>query len=174
MLALNMYTSEYDGWLLSGYADKNWDKPWWVILGRYASSNQNLPNRSPSNPEFQQLYKLFICPSAPPPISNYEYTHYGVNTNLMHRMLPVRKLTTVIQPTKSIVYTDNDIKNSYVVNDDRGAAFRHSGDRTLSSYLDGHVESRKEEVVGYWKPYNNTAWFINACPVYSGGNCICK
>ena len=170
MVGFNFYTTDYDSWILPGYADKEWNKPWWLILNRYFRNDQNFRKTSIVEPE----NKIFTCPSTPAPGTDYTYTHYGVNTYLTHRMWPMNKLTAVYQPAKTIVYTDSNIKNSYVLNGDKEAAFRHPGERTHSSYVDGHVGDRKADLVGYWKPYTNASYFSNACPVTGGGSCICK
>ena len=79
MIGFSVYSGEYDGWLLSGYADNKWDKPWWFIINSYMGARDTV-YLTPSNPDFITKYKLFICPSAKPPLTEWSYTHYGTNT----------------------------------------------------------------------------------------------
>ena len=177
MIGFSVYSGEYDGWLLSGYADNKWDKPWWFIINSYMGARDTV-YLTPSNPDFITKYKLFICPSAKPPLTEWSYTHYGTNTYLLHRMLPKNKTTYIKQASTALVYGDTASKTSFMMYDDReatatsqAASFRHTGNRTISSYADGHVGDRQANLTQYWAPYTNTS-FSNACTI--DGSCACR
>ena len=177
MLAFNMYSSEYDGWLLPGYADNKWDKPWWFVLNGYMGAKET-QYITPSNPDFAVKYKSFICPTAAQPLTQWAYTHYGTNTYLLHRMIPKSKQTHIKQASEALVYGDTSSKSSYQMITDvesaaaiQAASFRHSSGKTNSSYADGHVGDRTANLTQYWKAYSNTS-FSNACPITNA--CACK
>lgn len=177
MIGFNMYSGEYDGWLLSGYADNKWDKPWWYIINSYMGA-RDTTYLTPANPDFEKKYKSFICPTAPQPLTQWTYTHYGTNTYLLHRMLPRNKQTYIKQPSQALVYGDTTSKTSYQMITDneesvtQAAAFRHSGSKTVSSYADGHVGDRTANITQYWKAYTNTDVFSNGCTI--DGSCACR
>lgn len=177
MIGFSMYSGEYDGWLLAGYADNKWDKPWWFIINNYVGASETT-YITPSNSDFVKKYKLFICPTVKPPLTEWAYTHYGTNTYLLHRMLPKNKTTYLKQASNALVYGDTASKSSFMMYDDReavaptqAASFRHTGGRSVTSYADGHVAPRQANLTQYWAPYTNNS-FTNKCTL--DNSCACR
>lgn len=161
-----MYSDNYKGYLLPGYLDLTLTFSWfhWIMT----DINPTIPRLYPSNQDFRRTYPIFICPAETKPIHYFQYTHYGVNAYLVHRRKPANKMSNIKKAAAAIFYSDSAAEGSYIVVDDRlnksySASFRHLGTNTVTAYADGHVATRKPNLIQYWRPYNNATIFSGEC-----------
>ena len=133
-----MYSSNYDGWILSGQPKPSdyWFEYIFEILNnkRCDSSSKNK--------------NYFTCPSEPIKIGWYGdgffyYTHYGINTELTGVHTAIRKNSQLKKPSEAIIFSDSGRKDDYGVNRRYRLSFRHNKNANIN-YYDGHVKSRKE------------------------------
>ena len=138
---------------------------WWSIL--IQTVNSKAPARSTG--AMTGYYKIFVCPTEKTPTGGsgkFQFTHYGVNYWFTHFSAPVRKMTTATKPSEVALQMDSNNKTAYVVKADNGslvgASQRHIKNRSNTSFLDGHAETRLWSKDTY-RIEKLTAGFSNPC-----------
>ena len=166
MSATRIYADENREIIPPGHRYNSWKDQdfWWSILVQ--TINPKAPARN-YNTRMTGYYKIFTCPTEKIRTGgspNFQYTHYAVNRLFVHYGAPVRRLVAAKKPSKVIIHTDSNKRNSYVVLVDKETSQRHGRNRTNTSYLDGHAEFRawtqnggsQKLEAGYSNPCSNS------------------
>ena len=148
---------------------------WWSILMQTVNSKAPAKNY---NTVMNGYYKIFVCPTEKIPtganIPNFQYTHYGVNYRFTHYSAPVRRMVSATKPSDVALQMDSNAKASYAVKEDKnssnGSSQRHIRNRSNTSFLDGHAETR------LWSQDSSkveklTAGFDKSCTAADGNAC---
>ena len=148
---------------------------WWSIL--IQTVNPKAPSRN-YNTVMNGYYKIFVCPTEKIPTGanspNFQYTHYGINYRFTHYSAPVRKMATASKPSDVVMQMDSNVRASYAIKEDKyttnGPSPRHERNKSNTSFLDGHAETRLWSQDTY-RTEKLTAGFRNSCSATDATNC---
>ena len=148
--AHTFYIDTYDGWLLCGQLPGS-NEIWVAVIRNLITGNKISLNGGTFD-----KFDFFKCPSEATPIGQhtdgfFRYTHYGINTYLTGLRDPINMASRIKHPTDAVVYLDSARKTSYQVNHPNYTSFRHSSQHPVGranvNYLDGHVDSHKQNTL---------------------------